>query len=217
VSDIGAAISIAQATGSSWRTTLLTVSLPSDAWAYLPLFLAVVAGGAGVPMVGTAAVSAAAVLASQHVLAIDDVVAVACVAAVLGGVLGYWVGQRWGLSAMERPGRYEDERRKALARGHELYGRWGWLACFVIPSFIAGIAGMTFAMFLIFNSIAAVTYQFATALPAYGAGKVVSGHAGTTSIIELAAGVGLLVFIALRLARRRRRARGGESAGAAQA
>jgi LPXTG-motif cell wall-anchored protein len=189
---------------------LLTATPQGGVWPYVVLFLCVVAGGAGVPAIGTAAVSAAAVLASQHELAIDDVIAVACVAAVLGGVLGYWVGQRWGVRLMEHPGRHEQGRRRALAEGHEAYERWGWLACFVIPSFIAGIARMSFAMFLVFNTIAAVTYQFATALPAYGAAKIVSGHPDAKSIVAVAVGLGLLVAIGWLLLRRRRRSRAGE-------
>jgi membrane protein DedA with SNARE-associated domain len=74
----------------------------------------------------------------------------------------------------------------------------------LIPSFIAGIARMAFVMVLIFNTTAAVIYQFATALPAYGAGKVLSGHSGGVSIAELAAGVGLVAVIGWRLIRRRR-------------
>jgi LPXTG-motif cell wall-anchored protein len=66
---------------------------------------------------------------------------------------------------------------------------------------------MTFVMFLIFNTIAAITYQFATALPAYGAGKIISGHADAKSVVALAIGLGLLVVIGLLLARRRRRSR----------
>jgi LPXTG-motif cell wall-anchored protein len=185
--------------------SVLAVSPQGGVWPYAVLFLCVIAGGAGVPAIGTAAVGTAAVLASQHQLSIDAVLAVACLAAVIGGVLGYWIGQRWGLRLMERPGRHEQARRKALAQGHEAYERWGWLACFVIPSFIAGIASMTFAIFLIFNTIAAVTYQFATALPSYGAGKIVSGHTDAKSIIALAVGLGLLAAIGWWLARRRRR------------
>jgi membrane protein DedA with SNARE-associated domain len=177
---------------------------PGEAWPYFALFLLVVAGGAGVPMIGTAAVTAAAVLASQHVLSIEAVVAVACVAAVLGGVLGYGGGRRWGVRLMERPGRLEERRRHALDTGHELYRKWGWLACFVIPSFMAGIARMVFAMFLIFNTIAAISYQFATALPAYGAARVLSGYNDIPSIVGFIVGVALLAFIGLRLVRRRR-------------
>ena len=121
---------------------------------------------------------------------------------------------------MERPGRWEERRTKALDQGHALYSRWGWLACFFIPSFIAGIARMRFVMFLIFNTMAAVIYQFATALPAYGAAKVISGHTDTESLVELAAvGVVLVVVIFWRvvLPRRRRHAHPDRSAASGEA
>ena len=135
-------------------------------------------------------------------------IATACAAAVLGGLLGYGGGRRWGTDLMERPGRSEERRKKMLDQGYALYGRWGWLACFFIPSFIAGIARMRFVKFLIFNTMAAVIYQFATALPAYGAAKVISGHSDPESVFELAVGVVLLVLVFWRvvLPRRRRHA-----------
>jgi membrane-associated protein len=188
-----------------------TVIVATDAYAeigyYVLLFALVVLGGAGVPMIGTAAVTASAIFASQGTLSIDDVIAVACVAAVLGGLLGYGVGRQWGLALMRRPGRGEERRGKILDEGHALYLRWGWLACFFIPSFVAGIARMRFRMFLIFNTIAAVVYQFATALPAYGAATLISGHTGTSNIADLAVGGALLVLIFWRVVLPRRRSR----------
>ena len=188
---------------------VLATSVEGEVASYVALFLLVVAGGAGVPMIGTAAVTAAAILASQGVLSIEDVIAVACVAAVLGGLLGYEGGRRWGVGLMERPGHGEERRKRALEQGNALYARWGWLACFFIPSFIAGIARMRFVMFLIFNTMAAVIYQFATALPAYGAAKVISGHNDSETLAELAVGVVLVVLVFWRvvLPRWRRRAR----------
>jgi membrane-associated protein len=193
--------------GSPWGPPPFALSVQGGVWPYLVLFLAVVAGGAGVPMIGTAALSATAALASQHLLSIDVVLAVACVAAVIGGVVGYGVGRRWGVSLMERPGRHEQERRKALAKGHELYERWGWLACFVIPAYVAGTASMVFLVFFIFNSIAAVSYQFATGLSAYGVGRVATGHADAKSVVALAVGLALIALVVWLLIRRHRRSR----------
>jgi membrane protein DedA with SNARE-associated domain len=186
---------------------VLATSVEGEAASYLVLFVLVVLGGAGVPMIGTAAVTAAAILASQGTLSIDDVIVVACVAAVLGGLLGYGGGRRWGVDLMQHPGRGEERRRKMLDQGHALYVKWGWLACFFIPSFIAGIARMRFLMFVIFNTMAAVIYQFATALPAYGAASLISGHTQTSNVVDLAVGAVLAVLIFWRLVLARRRAR----------
>jgi membrane protein DedA with SNARE-associated domain len=186
---------------------VLATSVEGEVASYAALFVLVVLGGAGVPMIGTAAVTAAAVLASQGTLSIDDVIAVACLAAVLGGLLGYAGGRRWGVDLMQRPGRGEERRKKMLDQGNILYRRWGWLACFFIPSFIAGIARMRFLMFVIFNTLAAVIYQFATALPAYGAATLISGHTETSNVVDLAIGVVLVVLIFWRIVLPRRRSR----------
>jgi membrane protein DedA with SNARE-associated domain len=180
---------------------------------YLLLFLLVVASGAGVPAIGTVALGAAAVLASQDELSIDVILVVGCLGAAIGGVIGYGGGRRWGLALMERPGRWEEQRKRTLERGHEIYGRWGWLACFVIPSFVAGIARMRFAIYLIFGTIAAFLHASATALGAYGAGKVVSGHHDIVSVFELTLGLVLLAWLIQRV-RLRRRAAHGEPPGA---
>jgi membrane protein DedA with SNARE-associated domain len=135
------------------------------------------------------------------------VLGVGCIAAVIGGALGYAIGHRWGVRLLERPGRFEEQRRKALSTGHNLHQKWGWLACVVIPSYVAGIAGMTFVIFLIFNSIAAVGYQFATGLSAYGASRVASGHNDAKSILALVVGLGLVVLIGWGLTRRHRRSK----------
>lgn len=184
---------------------VLATSVEGEVAYYVGLFALVVLGGAGIPMIGTAAVTAAAILASQGVLSIEVVIAVACVAAVLGGLLGYGGGRNWGTDLTARPGRWEEWRKKTLDQGQALYSRWGWLACFFIPSFIAGIARMRFVMFLLFNTMAAVIYQFATALPAYGAANVISGHTDTESLFELAVGVVLVVLIFWRIVLPRRR------------
>jgi membrane protein DedA with SNARE-associated domain len=186
--------------------TVLPVGVQGGIGPYLLLFLVVVASGAGVPAIGTVALTAAAVLASQDELSIDVVIVVGCLGAAIGGVIGYGGGRRWGLALMERPGRWEEERKRTLERGHDLYGRWGWLACFVIPSFVAGIARMRFAIYLIFGTIAAFLHASATALGAYGAGKVASGHHDIVSVLELVLGLVVLAWLIQRVRLRRRAA-----------
>jgi membrane protein DedA with SNARE-associated domain len=66
---------------------------------------------------------------------------------------------------------------------------------------------MAFGAFLVFNSLAAILWVFGTALPAYGAGKLASGHGGVLNGIEVVVGVALIAVVGWRLARRRRRSR----------
>jgi hypothetical protein len=72
---------------------------------------------------------------------------------------------------------------------------------------------MRFPIYLIFGTIAAFPHTSATALGAYGAGKVASGHHDIVSILELALGFVVLVLLAQRI-RVRRSAALGELPGA---
>ena len=62
-------------------------------WQYLLLFLAVAASWAGVPAIGTAALGAAAVAASQRRLDLTAVIVVAVIAGEAGGLGGYAIGR----------------------------------------------------------------------------------------------------------------------------
>jgi membrane protein DedA with SNARE-associated domain len=83
------------------------VGLGSTWWQYLLLVLAVAASWAGVPVVGTAALGAAAVAASQHKLGLAAVIVLSVIAGEAGGLGGYAIGRRWGDQLLERPGRYQ--------------------------------------------------------------------------------------------------------------
>jgi membrane protein DedA with SNARE-associated domain len=102
----------------------------------------VAASWAGVPAVGTAALGAAALAASQWRLDLAAVIAVAVVGGEAGGLCGYAIGRRWGRQLLERPGRHQASREKIMERGEGLYARWGWLAVFVTPAIVSGTAKM---------------------------------------------------------------------------
>ncbi|MGO9221427.1 MAG: hypothetical protein ACLP5E_27250 [Streptosporangiaceae bacterium] len=88
----------------------MAAGLGSTWWQYLLLFLAVAASWAGVPAIGTAALGAAAVAASQGRLELAAVIAVAAIAGEAGGLGGYAIGRRWGRQLLGRPGRHHARR-----------------------------------------------------------------------------------------------------------
>ncbi len=112
----------------------MAAGLGSTWWQYLLLFLAVAASWAGLPVIGTAALGAAAVAASRGRLDLAAVIAVAVIAGEAGGLGGYAIGRRWGRRLLERPGRHQERREKMVQRGERLYARWGWLAVFFTPA-----------------------------------------------------------------------------------
>lgn len=120
----------------------MTAGLGSAWWQYLQLLLAVAASWAGVPVIGTAALGAAAVAASQRRLDLAAVIVLSVVAGEAGGLGGYAIGRRWGRRLLERPDRHQARREKMMERGESLYARWGFLAVFVTPAIVSGTAKM---------------------------------------------------------------------------
>jgi membrane protein DedA with SNARE-associated domain len=103
---------------------------PYGAWAYLAVFALMALSFAGIPAIGAAVVGWAAVLASQGKLSIFVVLIVAALGAEAGGLAGYGIGDRWGRKFLDRPGRRQEQRQKAVAAAEALYAKWGRLAVF---------------------------------------------------------------------------------------
>jgi len=192
----------------------VVAGLGSTWWQYLLLFLAVGASWAGVPVIGTAALGAAAVAASQDKLDLAAVIVVAVLAGEAGGLAGYAIGRRWGRRLLERPGRHQAGREKILQRGEKLYTRWGWLAVFFTPAVVSGTADMPPYRFVLWNLLDSLGWSVSVAASAYGVGRLATGHHTGHDIailvIGLAAGA-LVAVVAVRRHRRRRTQRRGPS------
>jgi membrane protein DedA with SNARE-associated domain len=182
-------------------------SAPSGLWAYVAVFALMVLAFAGVPAIGAAVVSWAAVLASQGQLNILVVLAVALAGAEVGGLTGYGIGARWGRQILERPGRWQDRRHNIAARGERIFARWGWLAVFFISTIVCGMLKMRHAQFAVWNFIDATVYVLAVGPAAYGASKVVAGERDWGSLGPLVAGLAIAAGCAALAARYYRRCR----------
>ena len=167
------------------------------------LFLAVAASWAGVPAIGSAALAAAAVAASQGQFDLAVVILVSTIAGEVGGLIGYWIGERWGRELAQRPGKHHDRRARLLARGEQAYARWGRLAVFVTPALISGTAKMKYGQFVVWNLVASFAFSLSVGASAYGIGRIASGHHSSRDIVLLV--VGLLVGTVIVITTRRRR------------
>ena len=174
------------------------------------LFLAVAASWAGVPAIGTVALTAAAVAASQGQLDLAPVILVSTIAGEVGGLIGYWIGDHWGRELAERPGRHHDRRERLLARGEQAYARWGRLAVFVTPALISGTAKMKYGQFVLWNLLASFAFSFSVGASAYGIGRIASGHHSSRDLVLLVIGlvVGTVIVV---ITRRRRHGKVGSS------
>jgi membrane protein DedA with SNARE-associated domain len=187
----------------------MVAGLGSTWWQYLLLFLAVAASWAGVPVIGTAGLGAAAVAASQQKLQLTAVIVVAVVAGEVGGLGGYVIGRRWGRRLLERPGRHQAGREKMMQRGERLYARWGWLAVFFTPAIVSGTAKMPPYRFALVNLLDSLGWTVSVAASAYGLGRLATGHhtGHDIAILAIGLGAGTIVAVAARRRHRRRTAR----------
>ena len=174
-------------------------------WAYLAVFAASAAGYMGIPLIGTAAIGAAAVLASQGQLNIAAVLIVAAVGSEVGGLLGFQIGDRWGRQLLEHPGPALGMRKKAVAKGEEVYQKWGRAAVFFTPALVSGAMNMRLSQFAIWNFFAGAAFVLSVGPAAYGAGKVSAGHHDPVSLGMLIGGLAVgagCVLLAMRHHRR---------------
>jgi membrane protein DedA with SNARE-associated domain len=176
-----------------------------NGWEYVLLFLAVMISWAGVPLVGSAALGAAAVGASQGNLNIAAVMIIATIAGEVGGIIGYRVGDRWGRQLIDRPGKRQASRQELMAKGERAYAKWGRLAVFFTPAIISGTAKMRQGQFIVWNFVASAGFALAVAPTAYGAGRVATGHNSTKDVIILIFGLAMSALLVMILVRRHRR------------
>jgi membrane protein DedA with SNARE-associated domain len=169
---------------------------------YLAVAVFVGVEASGIPMPGEAALIAAAVLASQGKLEIELVIAIAAAAAIVGDNIGYFLGRRYGRRLMERPGRTKVRRQVALARGEQLFDRHGakavflgrWVALLRIwAAWLAGIAGMRWRSFLLWNALGGIGWALFFGLLGYWGGEA-------TAELVARLGVGAAIAAGLALA-----------------
>jgi membrane protein DedA with SNARE-associated domain len=180
----------------------------SGLWPYVVVFALMVLSFAGIPVIGAAVVSWAAVLASQGQLNIVVVLVVALAGAEVGGLTGYRIGARWGRQILDRPGRWQDRRQQIAVRGERVFARWGWLAVFFISTIVCGMLRMRHAQFVVMNFVDATVYVLAVGPAAYGASKAAAGEHDWGSLGPLVAGVAIGAGCAVLAARYYRRYQG---------
>ena len=185
----------------------MVAGLASTWWQYLLLFGAVAASWAGAPVIGTAALGAAALAASQEKLDLAAVLVVAVLAGEAGGLCGYAIGRRWGRRLLERPGKHQAGRAKMEERGEKLYTRWGFLAVFVTPAIVSGTARMPPYRFALWNLLDSLGWSVSVAASAYGVGRLATGHHTGHDIAILLIGLAAAVLVAVTAVRRHRRRR----------
>jgi membrane protein DedA with SNARE-associated domain len=149
-------------------------------WALLLLFVLLALESFGLPLPGETALIACGVLASQGVLSIVWVIAVAVAAAIIGDNLGYWVAREGGRPLLAR---YRLTRRYAeryLPRGERFFQKHGGKAVFfgrfvavlrVTAAWTAGLSRMHWWRFLAWNAAGGIVWATLVGLVSYYLGE----------------------------------------------
>ncbi len=178
----------------------------------------------GVPAPGETALITAAVLASEHKLQIWLVLVIGIASAIIGDSIGYELGRHLGREVLTGRGPLRNERVRAVKAGERFFAKHGSKTVFFArwitgvrsaAAWLAGIDGMPYPTFLLFNATGAITWGLSYGLVGYFGGQAAADAiktAGTYALIV----VGVVVVLGGGFwwwRRRRRQGEEGESRG----
>jgi len=136
-------------------------------WGYVAIFVVVVLGNVGLPLPEETVLALAGYLVWRGELSLPLVLAVGVMSAVTGDNLGYWLGRRFGRTALPRYARWVLGHPERLQSMEAFVARRGPFAVFVarfIPGIrfmagpLAGGLGLRFLPFLAANVLGALVY-----------------------------------------------------------
>ncbi len=162
----------------------------------------------GVPSPGETALVLAAVLASQGKLQIGLVILIGVCSAILGDNIGYLLGRHFGRDVLEAPGPFQKRRVMVISAGDKFFERHGPKAVFLArwiafvrfaAAWLAGINGMPFRVFFVWNALGGITWGITYGLVGYFIGSAAAAvitrfgiYAAGALVVLLIAGYGYL-------------------------
>ena len=185
-------------------------------YTYPMLVLLVLLESIGIPLPGEIALVTAAAYASLGHISIYIVIILAAICAIVGGILGYWIGIKGGLPFVAHYGGYIGVRKAHIDRAHAffekngaktiLFGRFiallrTWAAI------IAGAACMSFTTFVTYNTLGSIIWAIVFGWLGYYFGRdlpLLESYISRASFgLLIALAVGILVFIVWKRRHRR--------------
>jgi membrane protein DedA with SNARE-associated domain len=178
------------------------LNVPSNV-GYPALAALVGSESAGLPVPGETALIAAALLARDGQLALELVIAIAAVAAIVGDNIGYEIGRRGGRPLLEAPGPLFEYRTRILERGEPFFARHGpkavflgrWFALLrIAAAWLAGVHRMHRPTFMFWNALGGIAWATSVGVAAYLVGplaETILRDAGIAGITALAIAAGI--------------------------
>ncbi|MCC9309874.1 DedA family protein [Kitasatospora sp. RB6PN24] len=185
-------------------------------YGYLAVGLLVLLDNVAIPVPGQTVLILAAVYAGAGRLSLAGVMAIALLAAVLGGCLGYLLGRSGGRALVHRYGRYVGLTEPRQHKAEAFFGRNGGKVVLIARfidglrqtyGIIAGTTEMAWRRFMLWNVLGAVLWVGAWSTAGYLAGgnidEVYRQALRYQLILLIALVVLVLVWVLRRLLRRR--------------
>ncbi|NJM66559.1 MAG: DedA family protein [Acaryochloris sp. RU_4_1] len=182
--------------------SLDTLQTLAHQYGYWVVCLGILFENLGLPLPGEAIVLVGGFLAGEGDLNYWAVLGCAIAGSTIGGTCGYWVGYYGGWPLLSKVGKWfniSEERLLTLKESFStkaartvLLGRFiALLRIFASP--LAGIAGMPFRSFFLFNTLGAVLWAVVMVTLAFFAGEIIPLARLITSVSQF----GLLVLVAI--------------------
>lgn len=182
---------------------------------YWALFLLITAESLGVPLPGEAILIAAGTYAGQtHKLSVWLIFAIAAGAAVVGGTVGFLIGEYGGYRLLRRYGRYIRVKEAELKVGRYIFARYGgWVVFFgrfvailrTYASFLAGTNRMARPKFMVFNVAGGVVWAGVWSFLSYYAGNGLKHASGRVDLVVGIVAVILVVTVIVVIRRQSKR------------
>lgn len=181
-----------------------------QSYTYPVLVALVLLESVGIPLPGEIALVTAAAFASRGHISIFIVIILAAASAIVGGILGYWIGVKGGLPLVVRYGGYIGVRKSHIERTHAFFERNGAKTILVgrfvailrtWAAVVAGAACMSFTKFVIYTTIGSVVWAIVFGSLGYFFGKdlpLLEKYIARTSFAVLvlgAVGVGVYYLV----------------------
>jgi len=185
-----------------------------ETYGLIILFGLVAMESAGIPLPGETALIAASVLAAQGHFAIEWVIVVAALGAIVGDNIGYWLGREGGLRLLGRWGWSRRLRDRYIPFAQRFFDRHGGKTIFiarfiavlrVAGAWMAGIARMPWRRFLLWNAAGGICWATLVGLVSYYLGNAAAHAIQRWGLIggAVAVGLAILIFIGMHYLTRR--------------
>jgi membrane protein DedA with SNARE-associated domain len=181
-----------------------------QSYTYPVLVALVLLESVGIPLPGEIALVTAAAYASLGHISIFVVIILAALSAIVGGMLGYWIGIKGGLPLVARYGGYVGISKSHIERTHAFFERNGaktiLFGRFVAilrtwAAVVAGAACMSFTKFVTYTSIGSIVWAIVFGSLGYYFGRdlpLLEKHIARASFGILAlAVVGMAIYLVI--------------------